>query len=263
MTRLVHNFDGGPHQATITVANSSQVPGNNTFDGVGTGSHLFQQYISMDAAGYLSRPTAEFVFGAAVSSLGGAYSRPFVAWAAAMGAQSEIWARFYVLNSATVLSARDLNIFAVADNSSNGCAVWLRTTTSPIVMYMGDIPAANVVTTTTPIAFNTWYRVECHVIFGAGTGFSELRLYASPNADNELAQYTETISQNTGAYGAGPGQQYILGQGIGYNDVVENTFFSNLEINNIGFPGPAPFRLGKGYPAGGLTNPIAIHSDVN
>jgi hypothetical protein len=258
MTYIHHNFDGGPQGTTITLANSAQVPGNNPFDVVATGTGLLMQYL----AGQGSRPTAEFICAMQTTA---SSARPLVAWTTTVGNLTELWTRFYFLATSVYSSnAQDLNLFAAANASGTGPGVWLQTSQSPFVLMIKESTgSASDVAMTTPIAINVWHRIEFHAIMGAGTGSADLFLYTDPNADVDLPNYTETISQTSAAYGAPPANQYILGQGQSTQKNMPPTYFSNWAISDVGYLGPAPFRQGLGSPMGNLPNPIAIHSDVN
>jgi hypothetical protein len=112
---------------------------------------------------------------------------------------------------------------------------------------------------TTPLDILVWHRIEFHVLMGATTGQSDLSLYTYPDADDDVGNYTEQIVQTGATYGASPATQYILGQGWAIQHNTPDTYFSNWEINNTGYPGPEPFRLGTGSPNGNMTNSVAIH----
>jgi hypothetical protein len=260
MVAVQHNFDGGPNGATITVTNSAQVSGNNPFDATGTGGNIKLQYGSLAINGYInSRPTAEYIMGVAVTS---GSPRPYVAWLTTVGNQTEIWTRFYFYLTSATPTTNDLCLFAIANASGVAASVWLNV--SSLVLQIQDSAATpNKVNMTTVLDINVWHRIEFHVIMGATTGSSNLFLYAYPDTDIDISSYTETVTQTGATYGAPPATQYLLGQALGTQTNLVNTFFSNWALNNTGYIGPAPFRAGLGSPAGGLTNPIAIHSDVN
>jgi hypothetical protein len=200
-----------------------------------------------------------------MATTGSNVAGPYVAWTTAVGSQAEIWVRFYFFPSQVVsTNADDLNLLAVANASSLGVGIWLQTSTSPFVLYLQDSAGTpHKVTMTTPLDILVWHRIELHLIMGATTGSSDLFLYTYPNADTDIASYTETISQTGATYGASPATQYILGQGWAIQHNTPDTYFSNWGINTTGYLGPEPFRQGQGSPSGNLANPIAIHTDVN
>jgi hypothetical protein len=260
MVAAQHNFDGGPNGTTITVANSAQVPGNNPFDATGTGGGIKLQYGSLALNGYInSRPTAEYIMGMAVASSG---PRPYVAWTTTIGSQTEIWTRFYLYLTTATPTTNDLCLIAVANAAGVAACVWLNV--SSLVLQIRDTATTpNKVNMSTVLAINVWHRVEFHAIMGATTGSSNLFLYAYPNTDTDILDYTETVTQTGATYGAPPATQYLLGQAFGTQVNLADTFISNWAMNNTGYIGPAPFRAGLGSPTGGLTNPVAIHSDIS
>jgi hypothetical protein len=109
---------------------------------------------------------------------------------------------------------------------------------------------------------STWYRVEFHTLLSSSTtGVADLYIYEGNASDG----VTPTASLNlTGQnYGTTTIDTCSLGEDVIYQTNTPNTYFSNWEVNDTGYPGPAPFRQGLGSPSGNLTNPIAIHTDVS
>jgi hypothetical protein len=252
MTMLRNNFDGGPDGTTITLANSGQVPGNDAFNTMSTvGSQTVIQYA--DAAN-LGRGTAEFVM---KTSTGTSTNSCGVVWTTSMGSQSQVWWRQYI--NLTILpvdsgAGNDMTIFE-CDNGAvyMGFCDLLRTTGKLIVR---NGPQTSSVTTTNALVLNSWARVEARYKFGTGTaGEFDLSLYLDADSDSP----TESISATGWNMAAATANFFTFGSG--FNDVHKPlTYWSGLEINNTGFPGPAPFKA-RGVP-GIQPNPIAVHTDT-
>jgi hypothetical protein len=246
VTVLRNNFDTGPNDATITIANSNDVPGNDGFDivgGAGTGS--ITQY-STD----FSRATAEFTAhlkSAAVASA------PCVVWSTSMGSQSQIWFREYVLWTSYLPGTTARPVFECDNGTVYTSFVVIKGTTG--VLAVLDTNQVECVSFTNGISLNKWYRLECRFQFSTTTGNCELRLYDEPDSDTPL----ETITASSRNFGAATANSFAFGYAISHTNQPD-MYISGLELNNVGWPGPAPFRLGRGSPSGALTNPITVHS---
>jgi hypothetical protein len=255
MTVLRNNFEGGPDGTTISVANSSQ-SGGDPFDQVSTsGTGTVVKYASADG---LDRPTAEYVMRFATGSSTSVW--PGVRYSTSMGSRSQIWTRFYIyLTALSTSPGFDFNIFSATNNSVNyAVAVYVRTTTPPLSLAIlnGRNNATSVVAT--PITLSEWHRVEFRATMHTSTGSADLKYFSGQNVDTDIV--TDQVSQTSQNYGATSFEDFKLGSGWTAQANTPNTYFSNWELNDTGYPGPAPFRAGKGYP-GILANPIAIHTD--
>lgn len=243
MTVLRNNFDGGPAGTTITTVNSGAVPGNDAFNSVNGGTGSVKEFSDANA-----RPTAEFT---ARLATGSTVTTANVVWSTYMGSQSQVWLREYLLlesdivNLATVLSC---------DNGSVYNA--LIQITSANTLRVTDSPQTTTSTFTTPIPIGYWFRLECWFQFSATAGNWEVRMYTDADSDTP----TETKSGSNWNLGGPTSNRYGFGYSVLLAANWPNLYVSGLELNNEGWPGPAPFRPGKGVP-GILTNPIAIHTD--
>jgi hypothetical protein len=269
MTTLQNNFEGGPDGTTMTVGNSNQSGTQDPFDFArAAGGGVLLQYASANLAG-LNRPTAEYVMKISTGS-GTATTFPGVGWTSSFGTLSELWARFYVYFTSTATNTNnDLGLLSMytAASIGHGVSVVMGTGTSPnpvlnhFYIYNHNTSLTSIISTLSRSA-STWYRVEFHAIFASSaTGVADLYIYEG-NASDDV---TPTASLNlTGQnYGTTSIDTCSLGEDVIYQANTPNTYFSNWELNNTGYPGPAPFRQGLGSPSGNLTNPIAIHTDVN
>jgi hypothetical protein len=256
MVVLRNNFEGGPDGTTITTGNSNQTGAQNAFNIVnssGTGAIL--KYTS-SAVAALSRPTAEYVM---QMQTGSTYTTPNVRWTSAMGDQTQVWMRWYTYFTSVGSSANNLTVASIDIFDAPGVMIGLRATSTPYCLYSDFVGGGSpVYMTSTPIVSNTWYRVEFRATCTFSSDTADLYLYADDNADGDT--YDDHISitgqfSNTHADGVSLGNN----QSTGGQTNIPATYYSGWEVNTTGYPGPAPFRAGKGVP-GILTNPICIHT---
>lgn len=248
---LENNFDGGPNGTTITTANSGQA-GNDAFDATsstGTGTVL-------RFANAIERASAEYCMETLTGSSG---TSSYVTWSTSIGAQTSIWTRWYARFDTIPTTTNNDNVMFMAWSGATHCvSIWLNNigpTLGRVAIYNGVSADTNTVTVLTP---DTWNRFEFTATFSTTVASSELRLYLWP--DEDATTPTETITQTGRNYSAATANQFRLGCG---NPLVSqnSTLHSNWQLNNTGWPGPSPFRAGKGVP-GILSNPVAIHADT-
>jgi hypothetical protein len=265
--QLQNNFEGGPDGATMTVGNSNQTGTQNPFDfarAAGTGVLL--QYASTAA---LNRPTAEYVMKISTGS-GTATTFPGVGWTSSFGTLSELWARFYVyFTSTSSNNNNDMGLLSTytSANIGHGVSVVMGTATgvsgvlNHFYVYNHNSGLQSIISILSR-SISTWYRVEFHALFAASaTSAADLYIYEGVSSDGVTP--TASINLTGQDYGTTAIDTCSLGEDIIYQTNTPNTYFSNWEINDTGYPGPAPGRQGLGSPMGNLPNPIAIHTDVN
>lgn len=258
MTRLINNFEGGPDGTTITVANSDQTGTENAFDNLdssGTGNVL-----KFKSAATLNRPTAEYVMRIATGSTINVY--PDVRWETSMGAQSQIWTRFYVYFTSITSNLRDLNLFtAWTSATTNGVGVYIQNSGAPISFAILNLKTGVITYMPTVITAGAWHRVEFRATLSATVGSADLTYYSGDSVDSEDA--TDTVSITGQNFGSATANRFTLGPDWSYQANMLDTYLSNWELNNTGYPGPAPFRQGLGYPTGNLTNSVAPICDAS
>jgi hypothetical protein len=248
MVRLKNNFDTGPDGTTITTSNSGLIPGNDGFNIVGgSGAGSVTQYSSA-----FSRQTAAYTAHLATAAVS---SAPCVGWSTSMGSQSQIWFREYVMWTAYPSGITALTIFECDNGSVYNAFVVLQGTTGILTVQNG--PQTVTSDFTNPVALNQWYRLECRFQFSTTTGNWEAQLFDAADSDTPL----ETISASGWNLGAASSNSFVFGYAFGRTNQPD-MYISGLELNNTGYPGPAPFRQGLGSPMGNLANPIAVHSDI-
>lgn len=257
MVLLRNNFDGGPDGTTLTVGNSGQY-GNDAFDSVNsTGPGSVIRFTQTET---LNRPTAEF---ALEMDTGNSLVTPRCSWVATLGTQAELWARVYVRFSSITYSAAGepfniLAFFNLAD-ATKGVVIGLDTTITPSLLYLTNLFTGGRVDTGIQPSVGVWTRLECHVLMGTTGGVADLYLYDGDAADGDLP--TEVVGLTGQNLGASSVDVATLGQSVNAKRNMDPIFYSNWEVNSTGYPGPAPYRAGKGVP-GILTNPIAPHVSV-
>jgi hypothetical protein len=252
MTALNNNFNGGPDSTTISTGNSGQF-GDNAFDSVnlvgGVASYaLFQ---TADDIGTL-RPQTQFTLGLGVSASGNAAS---VSWSTSMGSQTTFWTRFYVFIANVSANTINLPLFTAYSSSTRELYVYIRTSSLPHVMVLEDSASVLTVGSVTPSA-QAWIRLELGV--NTTSDVATLNMYSGANLDGVTT--TDTITQSTGVYATC--NKFTYGFDGPDSGAQPGYFLSEIQLNNTGYPGPAPWRLGLGAPAGNMVNSIAIHSDV-
>jgi hypothetical protein len=250
VTVLRNNFDGGPSGTTVTIANSGQVPGNNAFDdvvGTGVSGALFR-YSATPA-----RPTAEF---SVETKTGATSAGPKAIWNTAMGLQTQIWYRFYFYYS--TLPPAPGNWIWRAENSvvPASCAI-TGVDGATLTLYIANSTATVKTYSTAVVLQNTWMRVEGRVQFSTTTGNADLWFYQDADSDT----VTDTVSVTGQNFGASSADYFEYGV-TGNVANSPQTFFSGVALSSEGPIGPAPFRLGKGAPAGNLSTPTAVHDSL-
>lgn len=257
--RVVNNFSGGPDGTTITTGNSGQY-GDTPFNAVNTSGNTLQ--FASVGANNLERPTAEFALRMQTSS---SPFNPYVAWTnASLGSQTQMWTRLYVYFSAVSSNSTDLCLLWFSSGGSvDVSSLWIRTSASPFYPYVQASNSAGATKTlmSTPIAAGEWVRLELTSTPSQSfNGINDLYLYQDNNVDTTT--YTDHVSQS-GLFTSSTSFDTVqLGQSSNFGNGQSNTpatYFSNWEVNNTGFPGPAPFRQGLGVPMNNQPNPIAIH----
>lgn len=248
MTVLRNNFDGGPDGTTITVSNSGQEPGSDAFNVVSSaGSQVVLQYASAAALG---RPSAEYVMRAGTGTTAG---QPYVSWTTSIGSQTQIWLRTYMYYSVLPNNANSPVLFW-AGNSGVDCSFIGINSAGAKNLFITDNTTANYAMTSGGITAARWFRVEARIQFSTSTGNAELRWY--DNADSDTP--TETISFSNFNLGASSANMFEFGY-VYADTSLEDAYWSGLELNNTGWPGPAPF-IAKGIP-GIQPRAIAPHTD--
>jgi hypothetical protein len=251
MTTLRHNFDGGPLATNLTVANSGQVPGNSPFQIVDAGSG--SNHIEYKDAVLLGRASAEYVL--LVSTTTPATSSAML-WTTSMGTQTQIWMRMYLYLTdlpSTTGCLFNAYIFECDNGAAYSAFIEIDRTTGAISLFNG--PETLDITTTNVLPLDDWARVEARITFSTTVGSADVKLFLDPDSDTP----DETVSATGWNMGTSSANSYAFG----YPTVVANRpplYISGLELNNTGWPGPAPLRQ-RGVP-GVLTNPIAVHSDT-
>lgn len=256
MTVLRNNFDGGPDGTDLTVANSGQVPGNDAFNLISTiSSGSVIQYAD---ASTLGRSTAEYVLKTSTSATA---KDNAVLWSTAMGSQTQVWWRQYIYLTQLPVDAGmsagiDMAIFECDNGAVYTGMVFIEHATG-VLQVWDDLGPSLSASSTNAIPVDQWVRLEMRIQFSTTVGNWDLQLYIDdPDSDTP----TETLSRTGWNLNAASANGFAFGSAFPQSNK-PITYFSGLELNNTGWPGPAPFRAGKGVP-GIMTNAIAIHTDT-
>jgi hypothetical protein len=240
MTILVNNFDGGPDGTTITTSNSGQ--GENDAFNFTHSTNATLKFAKDNA-----RPTAEFTAKMATS---GTIAGSWVSWGSSIGTQSQIYLRMYVRYEA--MPAAVDSIWTATSGGAVFCA-WLGIHPTTHHLYIANSPQTALTDCSMPIIVGQWFRVECRIQFSTTTGNAELRYYEDPDSEDA----TDIVTVSNYNFGASSANEFFWGY-IVQDSKLENLYLSGLELNNEGWPGPAPFKV-KGVP-GIQPSAIAIHN---
>lgn len=251
---LNNNFNGGPDGTSLSTSNSGQF-GDNAFDAVNISSGSTLAFADC-GINDLDRPTAQYALEAATA--GGAAQQPYVSWTSAMGNQTTVYTRFYLYFASIGATTHDQTLLQLRTSAAflTNVSVVLTTSTTPIVLALVSNAAVTTRATVTPVA-NQWNRVEFFANVNSAASTGTLRLYAGDDVDTN--NITDSASQSSANYGYTFTDTIRLGQLGNTTDTFPSIFFSNWQVNNIGWPGPAPFRQGLGVPMNNQPNPIAQH----
>jgi hypothetical protein len=253
---LNNNFSGGPDGTAITAGNSGQF-GDNAFDGVAAAaSDGVLGFADCNANG-LARPTAQYALEVATGA--SAPEKPFVTWTTSLGSQTTVYSRFYLWFSSMAPTTYDQALFELyVSGILVNVSINLGTSTSPIVMYLYSNAAVTTRAAVTPVA-DAWNRVEFYANILSANSTGTLNLYYGDDVDTN--NISDSATQTTANYGYTYTNAVALGQLGGTQYAFPPFYVSNLQVNNYGWPGPAPFRY-LGSP-GYLPNQISPHTDIS
>lgn len=244
MTALRNNFSGGPHGTVLTAGNSGQA-GDDPFDLVSTqGTGCVLQF---KGAGALDRGTAEFVLNCSSNSTAAAEG---VLWSTSMGTQTQVWMRQYMRMDSVPNTGSPMSIFECDNGVSYTGLIDIQPSTNVLKIWNG--PTTVSATTSNGIVDGQWFRVEARFQYSTTVGQGELRLFLEPDSDTP----TETVSFTGANSGAANSNSFAFGYPF-VSTFMPSVYVSGIELNNTGWPGPAPFKI-KSVP-GIQPNAIAIH----
>lgn len=251
MTVLENNFDGGPAGTTLTAANSAQ--GGDAFDLVQNAaiSGVVMRYSATPA-----RPTAEYSM---EISTGATSATPKFNWSTSMGAQAQVWARFYLYYSSLPTGNKCYVWRAESTGSATGVCSMVGIEPSTARVFVCNFDATVFAYTTATVVAGSWMRIEARVQASTTTGNADVWLYEGDDVDS--VDVTDSIVMSGQNFGAASATNYLYG----YTSSAANwpqMFMSGVGLSSQGPLGPLPFRLGKGSPSGNLSTPIAVHDSL-
>ena len=250
---LNNNFNGGPDGVALSTSNSGQY-GDNAFDVVNITSGSTLAFADC-GVNNLARPTAQYALKVATAS--GSTQQPYLGWSTQMGQQTSVYTRFYLWFSTIGTTTYDQDLFQLyVPGSLVNVSIYLTTSSATPVLQLVSNAAVTTKATVTPVA-GQWNRVEFFANVQSAASTGTLRLYAGDDVDT--FNITDTVTQNNANYGFTYTSGCALGQLAGVNYSYPAIYVSNWQVNNTGWPGPAPFRQGLGVPMNNQPNPIAYH----
>lgn len=214
--RLDAHAEGGTQGATVT---TSDVGSGDAWDAVLIGTGAAITYDNAHTYG-----------GRAYKLVSGTSSTRLEWQSGSVGVQSEVWGRLYAYFTAN--PAAELVVMRLR-RSAGQTARWGVNSSGKVVIRN----AANsvIATSSTSVSLNQWVRLEFHCVPLTSNGTAECRIYNSPDSDS----VTETISSTTAALTADTDEIHWGPVGtIGG----ETYWLDHLNLNSIGWPGPAGSR---------------------
>jgi hypothetical protein len=258
VTILRHNFEGGSEGARIVA--SLSVGTDDPFD---ESTAIYSNTDAYYTAAF-DRGTAQWVGYVATTNSTGP-DNPCWVWNDSMGAQSQIYARWYnwvpavpsATYSPTLFGCRPFNT-AWAGATSWCSFVTLNSVNNKVAVAGAGGASPSSCANTYPLS--AWFRVECVINFSAvSAGYGELRTY-SANPDADADDWDDRVVFSDKDFNTSTAQRY--GFGICYpRNPIGGIYFSGMSISNEGdWIGPAPYKV-KSVP-GIQPSAIAIHNDV-
>jgi hypothetical protein len=180
MATLTNSFEGGTSGTTITTGNSGGASGN-AFDVVNIGTNAVTAYDSTHAAhGSLSCKVAT-ASTATISS---------VEWTSSLGTQTQVWFRAYLY-----LTANPATTISVLRFQSSGSSCSIVFLNSSGQFTMTNAALTNILTFTTAVPLNQWFRVEGFVTASASAGQIQMSLYSPMDSDTPVETHTSAATQ--------------------------------------------------------------------
>ena len=112
---------------------------------------------------------------------------------------------------------------------------------------MRDTSGNVIITTTTTVPLNAWYRVEGYVTSNASTGQMEMKLFTSPGSTTPAETQTSSAAQDTAG-----GNLYQMRFGPSSAGVTGLTYYmDDVAMSTSGYVGPGPvvFHMACGAPS--------------
>ena len=183
---LVNTFEGGTSGTTLTQGIGGNTGGTsgNYFDTVTIGGGAADAFDNTHAAhGSLSCKIATVASAAVYNTWSASLTNTGV---------SQVWVRMYLYFTANPANAH--RVFAATAGSGVAAALQVMTTGA---LRWTDASGSAIVTTTTTIPLNAWFRVEGFVTGSATTGQVSLSLYTTPDSLVPAETFTSAATQNT------------------------------------------------------------------
>jgi hypothetical protein len=256
MTVLNNNFSGGPAGTMITTSNSGQF-GDNAFNATGYSTTNPVEFYDVAANG-LNRETAQFVMGITLVNTSG--TAPYVYWSSSMGSQSQIWTRFYIYWTSIAQTTYDQIVFTTLSSITTTVSLYLQTSSATNqVLYLKD-HGGNTAMFSQVITPGEWCRVELNINYSGSS--AQGYLFIGANSDGDLSDYDDSATLSGASFGSSSSNLFAIGYPITISgETAALTYFSNWQLNNTGYAGPAPWYF-QGSP-GFLPNAVAPHTDIS
>lgn len=214
MVALSNNAEGGTNTTTVTTGNSGGESGD-AWDSV-----------SFGGSGTITFDNTHPVRTLAYKIVGDTANNSLLRWNTSLGTQTELWGRTYFY-----LTAFSVNQGFIWLRNGGNQVVRIRVNTSGNVEVL-DGSNTIILTSTTVVNLNSYFRIEFHVIALAVNGTIEVRLFNDPNS----ATPTETVMSTTASLFDDVGD---AGFGQLASTPAATFWIDDVQVNTTGFPGPA------------------------
>ena len=155
---------------------------------------------------------------------------------------AQTWFRLYLYQAANPASLHQL--FQAGAGGTRAADLIINTSGT---LSMRDTSGNVIITTTTTVPLNAWYRVEGYVTSNASTGQMEMKLFTSPGSTTPAETQTSSAAQDTAGGNLsqmrfGPSSAGVTGLTYYMDDVAMST------SGYVG-PGPVVFHMACGAPS--------------
>jgi hypothetical protein len=231
VTLVTNSFEGiTPAGTTITNGNSGGASGtafNSTSIG---GSATLTSDSTHVAHGSLAMKATT----AAISTVS------IAIWAAAMGAQTQVWFRTYLFITANPATTLTPVLFFNTTTQAGGLQI-----TTGGKLQLIDANSATILTGTLNVSLNNWFRVEGFIITSATVGQMEYKLFLTPDSATADEVMTSAAMQNTNT------QVVSYRFGTALSSANQTIWHDDIGLSNVGYLGPSQPLPGGGGNQGG------------
>jgi hypothetical protein len=226
MTLLINSFEEGANGTTITTSNAANAV-DNGFDIVNIASGAVNRFSGLyQAHGAMS----------GMVSTGGTAGATNFGWSTSLGTVTTLYGRAYIL-AETYSGFTSDAIIRFLSSGTFGGGIQLSSAGN---IQIQNSSFANTATSATVVAAGAWVRIEWTLVCGAaGVGSLTVNIYYSATGPYDTTTVTETLTDNTSAWGVSGSVNQIV---FGWNGSHANQpalHFDDVAVSTTGLIGPA------------------------